>query len=218
MARRAAQEQGPLGRVVGAMIRRTVRARFRNVYWRPPASLPAPPLIFAANHHGWHDGYLMFHLVTALGVESVLWVEEFDAFPLFSRIGALPYPKGDANGRAATVRRTIRLMREQGCSLVLFPEGDLHPGPDLLPFQRALSTVAQHTGASVVPVAIRYAMGSHERPEAFIEVGASVSASEARAAVEALLRRSDANPYDLLVRGTPDVNERWGLNRKGRRS
>ncbi len=204
------------------MIRRTVRARFRNVYWRRPGPLGEGPFVFAANHHGWHDGYLMFHLVTALGVPSLDWIEEFGAFPLFEKVGGMPYPPGDPAARARTVRMTIRRMRSEGRSLVLFAEAVLHRPPDVLPFGRALELVASKVpGCRVVPVAIHYDMSLHERPEAFLALGEPLpsgpdSCGRARDEVARLLEATRAGldgPWDVLAPGTPDVNERWDVRR-----
>lgn len=209
------------------MIRRSVRARFRNVYWTP-FDAPAPPLVFAANHQGWHDGYLMYVLVTRLGVRCLDWIAEFDAFPLFARIGGMPFPPDRPDARAATIRRTIRLMREERRSLVLFPEARLHPGPELLPFDGALDLVARRVPeARVVPVAIRYVMGVHERPEAFLRLGEPLDpgpeiAARTREAVLTLLAAIDADrregrEFEVLASGMPDVNERMDMRRLRRR-
>lgn len=218
------QEEGMLGRLVGGMIRRTVRARFRNVYWDGPVALE-PPVVFAANHHGWHDGYLMFHLVSSLGIRTVDWIEEFGAFPLFAKIGGMPFPPGDAAARAATLRRTIRLMRDERRSLCIFPEGLLHPGPDLRPYGRALEVVLSKVPeATLIPVAIHYEMGMHERPEAWLRLGASLTGShrcadDCHTATVDLLRclredvRSAPDRFTILARGTADVNERWDVRK-----
>lgn len=213
------QEQGIVGRLVGNMVRRSVRQRFHTVWWNPPQTLPSAPAILYANHHGWMDGYLMFHLVTKLGLPSVDWIEEYDAFPLFKSIGGVRFASGDAAGRAVAVRQTIRLMREQGKSLVIFPEGVLHRPPDLLPFGKALETVATRVGGvSLVPVAIRYEMSLHERPEAFVALGqphAWESLENCRGRLFALL--SSAEPKgEVLVAGTRDVNERMDMRRAPR--
>lgn len=217
------QDEGLAGRMVGRMIRRSVRHAFRRVYWMPPAEPVQQPAILVANHHGWHDGYLMYHLVTRFGLRSLDWIAEFDAFPLFAKIGGLPYPPADPLRRAASVRRTIRLMHEERRSLVLFAEGELHRGPGLLPFGRSLEVVARKVeGVQVVPVAIRYDVSLHERPEAFILIGEPVQQGEGlcdrtRDAVASLLNlidarlREGADDWQVLANGTLDVNERWDM-------
>lgn len=224
------QERGILGKAVGNMVRRTVRQRFRQVLWIPPRQPLAAPCIFVANHNGWHDGYLMYHLVKALGLPSLDWIEEFGAFPAFAAIGGMPFPNDDASARAKTIRSTIRLMKSQQASLVLFAEGRLHPGPGVLPLGKSLATVAKHVPqATVVPVAIRYRMGIHERPEAFMMVGVPVQSNgdprdptrEALCATLVELDRHIARldvsgiteGFQVLVDGTKDVNERWDVRR-----
>jgi 1-acyl-sn-glycerol-3-phosphate acyltransferase len=222
------QEEGAIGRLVGAMIRRTVKARFRNVYWTEPSFPLVPPVVFVPNHHGWHDGYLMFHLVSRLKIPSLDWIAEYGAFPLFRFVGGLPFPADDALVRAATLRRTVRMMREQGRSLVLFAEGALHRPPELLPLGKALQAVAgQVPAASVVPVAILYDMSLHERPEAFLRIGRPVAAGpglpeRTREAIASELEGLRAEvaagkTFEILAPGTPDVNERWAMRRAARR-
>lgn len=215
-----AQREGILGAAVDAMLRRAVRRTFHHVDWSPPGPLPDGPAIFVANHHGWHDGYLMYLAITALDRRVLDWIQAYDTFPLFGKIGGMPFPAEDAAVRAATIRRTVRLMREEGRSLMLFAEGVLHRPPELLPFGKSLELVAGKTGATTVPVAIRYEMGAHERPEAYLSFGDPVApgpdlSSRTRLAVASELDRLAArlarpeSPMTRLSAGTPDVNERW---------
>jgi 1-acyl-sn-glycerol-3-phosphate acyltransferase len=220
--------------MVGGMVRRSVRRRFRALYWNPPKRPIQAPAILVCNHHGWFDGYLMYLVAERLGLPMVMWVEEYDAFPLFGKAGALPFPADDAARRAGSILRSIRLMRGAARSLVLFPEGELHLAPDVLPFGRALELVASKVPeATLLPVAIRYEMGLHERPEAYVALGAPVGAgdrlcdraNEAVAATLAGLTRrihEDPESFERLMAGTADVNERWDVRkspfgkRKGR--
>ena len=215
------QEQGMIGRLVGTMIRRSVRQRYRNVHWRA-VDLPIhAPAILYANHHGWMDGYLMFHLCLRLDLVCVDWIEEFDTFPLFRHVGGMPYRKGDVANRVATVRATIHEMAN-GRSLVLFPEGVMHRPPDVLPCGKALATIARRVSeVSLVPVAIVQEMSLHERPEAWLSVGVphryeSLAHCEATLAANLQSLREDVrlgSPFDVLARGTPSVNERLSLKR-----
>lgn len=207
------------------MIRRSVRKRFHTVYWTPPEVDIQPPAIFVPNHHGWFDGYLMFHVVTQLGIPTLDWIQEFDSFPLFAKIGGLPYPLNDPDRRTATVRKTIRLMKNDGWSLLLFAEAELHYPPELLVFGKALETVAKKVpNVQVIPVGIHYEMALHERPEAFVTMGRPVVlgdglADRTRTAVSVLLEQTSLNirnndmEFQILAKGTLDVNERWDLRR-----
>ena len=167
----------------------------------------------------------MFHVVSQLGIPTLDWIQEFDAFPLFAKVGGMPYPVGDATRRARTVKRTIRLMHEHGWSLLLFAESHLHYPPDLLEFGRALETiVAKVPAAQVVPVAIQYEISIHERPEAFIKFGTPIGSGtdllgRVRGQVQCeleILHRTIREPnrkFEVLVAGTQDVNERLDMRK-----
>lgn len=214
------QEEGVIGKIVGGMICRSVRSRLRNLYWSPPTSQLNPPVIFYANHHGWLDGYLMFHAITKLRVRCLDWIEEFDSFPLFAKVGGMRFAKGDLAGRANTIRRTIKLMKTDSRSLVIFPEGVLHRPNGLLPFGRSLQTIATKvSGVTMVPVAIKYEMSMHERPEAWLSFGESHpfdSLQECETKLQAELKllndRILANhDFEVLATGTPSINERMSM-------
>lgn len=217
------QEEGIVGRLVGAMIRRSVRQRFHSVYLSKPEILPKAPAILYANHHGWMDGYLMFHVAQELGIECLDWIEEFDAFPLFASIGGIRFAPNDSAGRASAIRQTIRLMKTQGKSLVIFPEGVLHRPPDLLPFGRALEVVAKSVPqVTLHPVSLRYELSMHERPEAWISIGeghgfASLDDCHARLSKQ-MDHKSTNHHYSLMVCGRLDVNERMSMKRFSRDS
>jgi len=217
------QEKGLAGRLVGAMIRRSVRQRFHSVYLSLPEAKPTAPSILYANHHGWMDGYLMFHLALELGIDCLDWIEEFDAFPLFASIGGIRFARGDASGRASAVRQTIRLMRKESKSLVIFPEGVLHRPPDLLPFGRALEIVAKSVPNAVLhPVGLRYEMSLHERPEAWISVGEGhgfASSKDCQLRVAAQMDHSTkTDQFSVMICGRRDVNERMSMKRLSRDS
>lgn len=217
------QATGLVGKVVDRMIRRSVRQQFRGVYWIPPIEPLPAPCIFVPNHHGWHDGYVMYHAVTALGMQTLDWIQEFDSFPLFGSIGGMPFPADDTATRGGTIRKTIRLMNSEKRNLLLFAEQELHRPPEVRPFGKALDLVASRVPeACVVPVAIRYELAMHERPECFILFGSpikgkDISGPEVRLKVKALLdelavkMRFESDAFKELAKGTRDVNERMDM-------
>lgn len=205
------------------MIRRSVRQKFHNVWWIAPELSFPEPCVFVPNHHGWFDGYLMYHAVTRLGRVTLDWIAEFDAFPLFRFCGGMPFPADDPSARARTIRTTIRKMQRENVNLLLFAEGVLHRPPEVLTFGKSLDLVCKRVPeAKVVPVAVRYELSLHERPEAFIVFGEPLAAQglkaeEVRLKVKSLLDLSakqisfDRSRFEILAAGTPDVNERWDM-------
>jgi len=92
----------------------------------------------------------------------------------------------------------------------------LHEPPELLPFGQSLDLISRKVkNVPIVPVAIRYQMSVHERPECFISFGSPVScADEAHLGVERLLASSSSlsrEAFSLLAIGTKDVNERMDM-------
>ena len=220
------QTEGFIGWMVGGMIRRSVRSRLRNLYWSAPQEPLTAPVIFYSNHHGWLDGYILFHVVEKLKLKAVDWIEEFDAFPLFAKAGGMRYAAGDTTGRATTIRKTIRLMNAEKRSLMLFAEGVLHRPPAIWPLGKALQLVAEKVkGVTLVPTAIYYEHSIHERPEAWVSLGSAHSFSSLEDchsrlegeldALKARVAKDDSFP--ILVKGTGDVNERMSMKRFARK-
>lgn len=216
------QTVGLTGWFVGGMIRRSIRTRLRNLYWSPPKEDLSAPVIFYCNHHGWQDGYVMFHVVEKLKLKALDWIQEFDTFPLFSKVGGMRYPADDPTGRAQTIRRTIRLMNQNQWSLMIFAEGVLHRPPSIWPLGKALQILAQKVdGVTMVPTAIYYEHSLHERPEAWVSCGAAhsfESVDDCQVRLESELtslrdRISNEEEFPILARGTGDVNERMSLKR-----
>jgi len=217
------QTTGLIGKLVDGMIRRSVRKAFHTVRWIPPSAPVSQPAIFVPNHHGWHDGYLMYVALTRLGYPFLDWITEYDAFPLFGKVGGMRFPRDDAAARAATIRQTIRMLQAGKKNLLLFAESELHYPSELLPFGDALGLIAKKVpGVAIIPVAIRYEMAFHERPEAFLTFGPPVEAGprvpeRTRLAVRALLDetalkvRHRPEAFQTLLHGTKDVNERWDM-------
>lgn len=226
------QEQGLLGRMVGGMIRRSVIKSFHTVYWKPPLAPLEAPVVFLCSHHSWHDGYLMFLAVSKLGIPTLDWIAEYDAFPLFAKVGGLPYPPNDPARRAGTARRTIRMLQE-GWSLILFADGVLRRPDEPWEVGTAAPLIARQVPhAALVPVAIRCQLSMHQRPEAFLEFGEPLPWMDARADRGAAIRQEAKarlsamlsspigvlSDWQVLQNGTLDVNERWDMRRiPGRR-
>lgn len=218
----AVQEEGFIGRMVGGMIRRTLKKQFHSVYWRPPNPVPSGPVIFTCSHTMWHDGYLMYRAVMELGLPTLDWIAEFDAFPLFRKVGGLSYPPNDPARRAATLRESIRLMKNEKRSLILFSDGNLRRPYEDWQVGRAVEVVAKHVPeATVLPVAIRAELSLHQRPVAYLWFGEPLMRGEnlkerAKEEIAAMLKPQEDGQWQLLMQGTLDVNERMDMRKAPR--
>ncbi len=211
-------------RFVAWIIKRSLRRTFRRVCWVGAwPSLPeAKPVVLYANHHSFYDGYLLWYLARHhLGRATVTWMEDWDRFPFFAALGALPFPPGDAVRRAATVRRTARRLRTHpGTAFIYFPEGLLHPPEDgLAPF----STLPLERLARLLPpctwwpVALHVTWWGESHPTALLAGGTPHDALagdewERLNAVWHALRSTRPAETTLLLEGRSSPQETWNFS------
>jgi hypothetical protein len=121
------------------LVERNLKRQFRRIEW---VGTPDPPprdrpLVIYSNHHLFYDSHaLCLFVERVLGRPVAVWMEEYDRFPFFGALGAMPFPPTAPARRATTIRKTLRRMRhDPRLVLIYFPEGRLHAGADgVLPF------------------------------------------------------------------------------------
>ncbi len=216
---------------VSRLIERSVYRAFRRVVWVGPWAedrLDATrPVALYANHHGFHDGYLLWLLARRLGRPPVIWMSEWERTPLFGPLGALPFPHGEdapaRRQRLATIRETERRLGSAPPALFLyFPEGELRPpdaGLGTFPADR-LARLARLLPAAVQwwPVGLRVTWWGEDRPTALLTGGAPHDAptgDERTRLADTLgaLRSARPGTGRLLFDGAPSADERWDLSR-----
>jgi 1-acyl-sn-glycerol-3-phosphate acyltransferase len=116
----------------------------------------AVPAILVANHTSYLDAVV---LLAALPIRYRFVVNHHAAsWPFIGlavrRSGHLIVDRASRAGRQACVRAMLQTVRD-GLSLVVFPEGTIHPdGDDLLPFRPGAFQIAVRLGRPVVPVTL----------------------------------------------------------------
>lgn len=211
--------------MVRRMLLRHLRGAFRRVCWVGPApSLRAEtPVVLYANHHNYYDGHLLWLVVRRLLDRTpLLWMAEWARFPFFTPAGALPFPPDDARRRSTTLRRTVRRLRDQPeTALIYFPEGRLHaPEEGVLPFgEEAFARLDQlFPEKQWWPVALHVTWRGEARPTAFLTGGiphAHASGTEPqqlRRLLDQLRTPEPSAPSQIVLEGRPDPSERWDFS------
>lgn len=212
------------------MILRSLRGHFRAVYLREEERPdPQRPTVLFGNHFYWWDGYLGNLLRMRWQTNALAWMEDWRAFPPFGALGAMPFPPGQPQKRSKTVRDTLRRLQSLNETLFLFPEGALHTGEQLLPFQRSLYWLHSHiTNLQILPWAIWIDSQVHQYPEVFMRVGKAFVCDavfetewleEARRTLNALLQELKQSTlqhpfpedayFERILEGRESVHERW---------
>jgi 1-acyl-sn-glycerol-3-phosphate acyltransferase len=212
-----------LRKLVEAIILRDLRTSFRRVtlIGGIPEFETGLPVVLYANHHSYYDGYVGWLVASSVLKRSIrTWVREWDTFPLFAPLGALPFPAEDPIRRAISMRQTQRHLTKDPQSVFLyFPEGNLHPASEgILPFDtehmRRLSGLLPKAIWS--PMAIHVESWCDARPVLLVAIGAGhleLDGNEVHR-LEQLWNRLRATPplsgTDILI-GKPGANERWSM-------
>lgn len=212
------------------MILRSLRGHFRAVYLYEEARPdPQHPTVLFGNHFYWWDGYLGNLLRMRWQIDALAWMEDWRRFPPFSALGALPFPPDQLHLRAKTIRDSVKRLRSAPDTLFLFPEGALHTGEQLLPFQRSLYWLhCQVPNLQMIPWAIWIDSQVHQYPVVYMRVGKLFVCDSdeemewleaARGALASLMdevKRTTSlhnDPetlgYEKILVGRQSIHERW---------
>lgn len=181
------------------------------------------PAVVVANHTAWWDSLVLMwlsnHLLAGSGPSdgfALMDARSLRRFPFFGLLGVFGVELDDPEDRAAVLAYAAGLLREPGDHVWIFPQGAERPVTEPLHFHRGAAVLAARAGVPVLPVALRFEHGRHERPEAYVafgealrmtgDEGVDVHAQEAAVralmdtleeAVRAAARRQDAIPVAL---------------------
>ena len=117
--------------------------------------LPSEPSVFMGNHRSYVDAVLIpskFPVTFVARSESEHW-------PIIgwgaTLLGTIWVNRKDPDSRRST-RDRVRKRLEDGRSIVIFPEGTTHKGPDLLEYRPSMFYICADGGFPITPVAIEY--------------------------------------------------------------
>lgn len=155
-----------------------VRSRL-NVLISAPTELPDDlPILFAANHVSWWDGFLLRELHRRLRPDSpfytVMLASELAKRPYFGLFGCLPIDPDSLPSIRSTFGQLGRLLhRYPRGAIAYFPQGRIWPSTRRpLGFHRGINLLARRLPPTVVvPVGIHIEPLNNLRPTAFLVCG-----------------------------------------------
>src|SRR4029077_16845491 len=71
-----------------------------------------------------------------------------------ARAGHIPVPRGDARAAVKTMTLAAQIVREQGISLLIFPEGGRSRKGEMRPFMEGAAYIAIRAGVPLVPIGL----------------------------------------------------------------
>ena len=112
------------------------------------------PCVFVANHQSFLDvilyGSVVPKGVVAAGKKEIARIPFFGWF--FRASGNILLDRGNHPQTAAALRRAAEVIRRDGVSVWMMPEGHRNDGKTLLPFRSGAFRLAAEAGVPVVPV------------------------------------------------------------------
>jgi len=168
-----------------------------------PARLPADrPLLLAANHVSWWDGFVLREVQRALRPGAPMYTlmsrAELARFPFFRQLGVVGV-EGSSPGSVSGALRFLRARLEErpDAVVVYFPQGQIWPSHRRpLGFRRGVELFARHLSPLVLPVGLHAEPLNTVAPTFFVSVGEPL---ERAWEVETLERRVEAELDALLA-------------------
>lgn len=135
-------------------------------------------LIFVSNHRDMIDPPIIMSLVGKRNMHLLLKAEFLDSFAsLFLKgIGCVFVKRDNSDSRIISKEKMIKIILNGG-DVIMFPEGTRNKTEsDLLDFKLGAVSIAQITGAHIVPIAIRKYFDDYNE-KIFVEVGDAITVS-----------------------------------------
>lgn len=172
-----------------------------RIAFAQPSLPPDRPLLLAANHVSWWDGFVLREVQRALRpgapMYTVMSAAELARFPCFRRMGVVPVDASSAASVAGALRWLAERIRERpDAVIVFFPQGRIWPSHRRpLGFQRGVEVFARRLSPLVLPVGIHAEPLNTVSPTFFVSVGEGVEAPQA----DGLERRVEAELDAVLA-------------------
>jgi 1-acyl-sn-glycerol-3-phosphate acyltransferase len=167
------------------------------------------PIVVAANHASWWDGFLLFELqrryFPGYVIYTVMLDSELAKMPrFFRRLGMIPMVPGSVGSVRAVLRQLTALSQHQPMLLSFFPQGRIRPTfRRPLDFRPGIRTLISTLKPRVLPVAIHMEPLNRQKPTFFVSAGEFLDALPAVIEIE----RAVCNQLDAIQSSIPDSDQ-----------
>lgn len=134
------------------------------------------PVIFAANHVSWWDGFVMALLNKQLDIDYVVLMEaqQLRVFSFFQAFGAVGVDRDRPEGGQEAIAKILQGI-STGRSAWIFPQGRQRPwSMRPLGLRSGVAVLASQAAVPVVPVSIAYPFLKSGQPTALIDFGEAI--------------------------------------------
>ncbi|MBI9099452.1 MAG: 1-acyl-sn-glycerol-3-phosphate acyltransferase [Spirochaetaceae bacterium] len=133
---------------------------------------PLKSYIFIANHINIFDGFILYGYISHFirGVE----LDSHFKWPFWGsivkKLGNIPISHNNTRSAMESLEKAEEAVR-RGTSIVILPEGHRTRTGSLLPFHRGPFRIAKHSGADIVPIALKGAWERKRVTSPFVKPG-----------------------------------------------
>lgn len=112
------------------------------------------PVLFVGNHRGIFDVLIPYsRMPRATGFVAKKELEKIPGLNIWMRyLHCLFLDRDNMKEGLKTILKGIDLVKNDGISIAIFPEGTRSKGPDMLPFKEGSLKIAEKSGCKIVPM------------------------------------------------------------------
>ena len=179
----AAKKNSVIGSLFAFYHKRLLKKHFYRIHLNGRDNLSAlgldTPVILAANHSNWWDGFIAYYLTNRLmKCDDFLMmdIEQMKKYSFFRYIGVFSVDRKNPAEAMRSINYAADIIKNTKRCLWIFPQGEMTPQDKRpLVFYSGISKIAERAGkVKIIPAAFRYEFLMEQRPEVFISIGKPV--------------------------------------------
>lgn len=178
-----AKKNSVIGSLFAFYHKRLLKKHFYRIHLNGGDNLTAlgldTPVILAANHSNWWDGFIAYYLTNRLmkcDDYLMMDIEQMNKYSFFRYIGVFSVDRKNPAEAMRSINYAADIIKNTNRCLWIFPQGEMTPQDKRpLVFYSGISKIAERAGkVKIIPAAFRYEFLMEQRPEVFISIGKPV--------------------------------------------